>query len=203
MSEPFKRQIILASQSRTRGEILAGAGLAFSQEATGFDEAPVKKDAITRGEAPRQMAQTLASMKAEVMSGQNPDALVIGADQVLVCGEKCFDKPEDMAEARDHLMALRGRSHTLETAVAAVRGGRLLWHYECAPRLTMRNFSDDFLDDYLAQVGPKVLWSVGGYQLEGPGIQLFEAIEGDYFSILGLPVLPLLEFLRAEGYADQ
>lgn len=197
------QQIILASGSQTRADILTGAGVSFTQQNSGLDEDPVKKDAITRGETPQNMAQTLAFLKAELVSGQMQSALVIGADQVLVCEGKCFDKPETMAEARAHLEALRGKTHTLETAIAVVCDGRLIWHYESAPQLTMRDFSDEFLEDYLARVGPKVLWSVGAYQLEGPGIQLFEAIEGDYFSILGLQVLPLLEFLRAQGCVDQ
>lgn len=195
--------IILASASQTRADILAGAEVSFTQKNSGLDEAPVKKDAITRDETPQKVAQTLAVLKAELVSGQMRGALVIGADQVLVCEGKCFDKPENMDEARTHLEALRGKTHTLETAVCVVRDGHVLWHYEAAPQLTMRNFSDEFLDNYLMRVGANALWSVGAYQLEGPGIQLFEAIEGDYFSILGLPVLPLLEFLRAEGCVDQ
>lgn len=203
MTRASSQQIILASGSQTRADILAGAGVSFIQQDSGLDEAPIKKDAITKGETPQKMAQLLAFLKAEHVSGQMPGALVIGADQVLVCEGKCFDKPENMEEARAHLKALRGKTHSLETAVCVVRDGHEIWHYEAAPRLTMRNFSDEFLGDYLARAGSKVLWSVGAYQLEGPGIQLFDAIEGDYFSILGLPVLPLLEFLRAEGYAGQ
>lgn len=203
MMRQIKQHIILASGSQTRADILTGAGVPFIQKDSGLDEAPVKKGAITRGETPLQVAQTLAFLKAEHVSGQMPGALVIGADQVLVCEGKCFDKPENMEEARAHLKVLRGKTHSLETAVCALRDGHQVWHYEGAPQLTMRNFTDDFLDDYLTRAGTKVLWSVGAYQLEGPGIQLFDAVEGDYFSILGLPVLPLLEFLRAEGYVDQ
>lgn len=201
--QQIMQQIVLASGSQTRADILTGAGVSFATKDSGLDEAPVKKGAITRGETPAQMAQTLAFLKAELVSGQIPGALVIGADQVLVCEGTCFDKPENIDEAKGHLKALRGKPHSLETAVCVVRDGHEIWHYEAAPKLTMRNFTDEFLDDYLARAGTKVLWSVGAYQLEGPGIQLFEAVEGDYFSILGLPVLPLLEFLRSEGCLDQ
>lgn len=192
--------LILASQSQARAALLTGAGLRFDQKPSGVDEEPLKDISITRGDNPGVMAQFLAFSKAEVMSGQNPSALVIGADQVLVCGETCFDKPENLTEARRHLQALRGQTHRLETAVVVVRAGEVLWHFESAPQLTMRPFPDAFLDRYLEEAGEDVLWSVGAYQLEGSGVQLFQEVRGDYFSILGLPLLPLLEFLRTQGH---
>lgn len=199
-SDPVALPLILASQSQTRAALLSGAGLRFDQRPSGVDEGPLKKLSITRRDSPRKMAQFLAFSKVEAMSGQNHAALVIGADQVLVCSETCFDKPENLAEARRHLQALRGQTHRLETAVVVVRAGEILWHFETAPQLTMRNFSDAFLDRYLEEAGEAVLWSVGAYQLEGCGAQLFQEVRGDYFSILGLPLLPLLEFLRSQGH---
>lgn len=195
--------LILASQSTVRAEILDGAGVVFTQINSGVDETPIKAEAARQGLSPQKMAQTLAFSKAAAVSEAHPDALVIGADQVLVCGETVYDKPRNLDEARRHLEALRGQTHRLETALSVVREGAPLWHFETAPALTMRDFSDGALDAYLERVGEKALLSVGAYQIEGPAIQLFERIEGDYFSILGLPVLPLLAFLRREGWADK
>lgn len=195
-------ELVLASSSAVRADILTGAGLAFRQDSPGVDEAPIKTDAAQAGTSPQKIAEILALAKAMAVSETAPEALVIGADQVLVCQNRAFDKPRDLAEARAHLEALRGRTHRLETAVAAVRGGTCLWHYVTAPQLTLRDFSDAALEAYLERVGEQALQSVGAYQIEGPAIQLFERIEGDYFSVLGLPILPLLDFLRHEGWAD-
>lgn len=194
--------LILASQSAIRADILTGAGLAFRQEDSGVDEAPIKKALEKAGEKPAKVAETLAAAKARSVSLTHPEALVIGADQVLVCAGHAFDKPASLEEARRHLEALRGQVHRLETAVAVFQNGSCLWHFETAPELEMRRFSDDFLTRYLEEVGEKALWSVGAYQIEGPGLQLFERIEGDNFSILGLPILPLLDFLRRQGRAE-
>lgn len=194
--------LILASQSAVRAEILTGAGLDFIRIDSGVDEAPIKKSLEQAGESATKMAETLAAAKARSVSLSHPEALVIGADQVLVCQGRAFDKPADLDEARGHLEALRGQVHALETAVAVFQNGSCLWHFETAPELEMRKFSDRFLTCYLERVGDKALWSVGAYQIEGPGITLFERIEGDYFSILGLPILPLLNFLRRQGWAE-
>lgn len=194
--------LILASQSAIRADILSGAGLDFIQMDSGIDEAPIKKALEQAGESPAKMAQTLAAAKSRTVSLSHPEALVIGADQVLVCQGRAFDKPANLIEARGHLEALRGRVHALETAVAVFQNGSCLWHFETAPELEMRKFSDRFLTRYLERVGDKALWSVGGYQIEGPGITLFERIQGDYFSILGLPILPLLNFLRRHGRVE-
>lgn len=194
--------LILASQSAIRADILTGAGLDFTQVDSGVDEAPIKKALEQAGESPAKMAETLAAAKAKSASLSHPEALVIGADQVLVCQGRAFDKPVDLIEARAHLTALRGRIHTLETAVAVFQNGSCLWHFETAPELEMRKFSDEFLTRYLERVGERALWSVGAYQIEGPGITLFERVEGDYFSILGLPILSLLNFLRHHGQAE-
>lgn len=194
--------LILASQSAIRADILTGAGLAFTQVGSGVNEAPIKEELEKAGEHPGKVAEILASSKARSVSLTHPAALVIGADQVLVCAGRAFDKPANLEAARHQLEALRGQVHCLETAVAVFQNGSCLWHFKTAPELEMRNFSDDFLTRYLKEVGEKALWSVGAYQIEGPGIQLFERIEGDYFSILGLPILPLLDFLRRQGRTD-
>lgn len=154
--------------------------------------------AALQGVAVEDVALALADSKARAVAARRPGALVIGADQILECEGRWFDKPSTVAEAARHLRALRGRTHRLICAVVVVRDGERLWRHVAEARLTMRRFSDRFLDDYLASGGPAVLESVGAYRLEGLGAQLFETIEGDYFTILGLPLLPLLDFLRGE-----
>ncbi len=145
------------------------------------------------------LALALATAKAEQVSARHPATLVIGADQCLDSDGRRFDKPADMAAARDQLLALRGRTHHLHSAVAAVIDGRTVWRHVGDARLTMRDFSDAFLDAFLTGTGTDALGSVGAYRLEDRGIQLFSAIDGDYFTILGLPLLPLLDFLRQTG----
>lgn len=162
-----------------------------------MDETPLKK-ALGHG-APETLARALARAKAEAVSARRPDAFVLGADQVLECEGRSFAKPCDMDEARAQLVALRGRAHRLVNGLALVRAGRTLWQHDDEARLWMRDFGDAFLDRYLAESGPEILESVGAYRLEGGGAQLFSRIEGDFFSILGMPLLPLLETLRREG----
>lgn len=145
------------------------------------------------------VAQALAQAKASAVGKTRPDALVIGADQMLVCGENWYDKPGDLGAARRQLKSLSGKTHHLLTAVVVVEGDRVLWQHRAQAALTMRSFSQDFLETYLRQAGPAILSSVGAYQLEGLGAQLFERIEGDHFTILGLPLLPLLGYLRSRG----
>jgi septum formation protein len=145
------------------------------------------------------LAETLAELKARKISGRHGGALVVGADQVLDCQGKWFDKPVDRAAARAQLLDLRGKMHELISCVCVLRDGERLWHHIGRARLTVRPFTESFLDDYLDQVGDAVLQSVGAYQLEGRGAQLFSRIDGDYFTILGLPLLPLLDFLRNHG----
>jgi septum formation protein len=179
--------------------MLRAAGLDFEVAPARVDEAALKQSMRAAGASARDAATALAELKAGRPSASQTSALVIGADQILSCGADWFDKPADMAAARAQLRSLRGKQHVLASAVAVARGGGVIWRHAALARLTMREFSDGFLDHYLARVGEAALQSVGAYQLEGPGIQLFARIEGDYFGILGLPLLPLLDFLRASG----
>ena len=187
--------LILASASAPRAALLAAAGLDFEVDAARIEED--HRDNI----APGDLAIDLAERKALAVSRRRATTLVIGADQVLACEGRVFTKPRDMSAARADLIELRGRAHLLHSAVAAVRDGVVAWRHVTAARLVMRDFSDDFLDWYLDRTGEAVLAGVGAYQLERLGVQLFSEIEGDYFAILGLPLVPLLDFLRADGVA--
>jgi septum formation protein len=190
--------VILASQSAARAALLRAAGLVFEQRPARIDEAAVKES--LRESGPDECALTLAGLKAARI--RSDDDLVIGADQVLVCGDDWFDKPADLDAARAQLLRLRGRTHTLVTAVVCHRGGSEIWRHVARPTLRMRPFSDGFLEHYLATEGEAILSSVGAYRLEGLGIQLFDTIEGDYAAILGLPMLALLGFLRQHGILE-
>lgn len=191
-------ELVLASASPARASILENAGFRVTRAPAAIDEAAVKEAFRREGADAASCAVALATAKAERVSRRHSGALVVGADQLLVCGDVWFDKPPDLDHARAQLTALRGRTHELVTAVVVFRDGQDLWHHVARPRLTMRSFSDTFLDEYLAAAGPDVLGSVGAYQLEKLGAHLFARVEGDYFSILGLPLLPLLDFLRAQ-----
>jgi septum formation protein len=190
-------KLVLASTSRIRGDLLAKAGLAFDAVRPEVDETELKK--VSEGLAPGDLALSLAAAKAVSVANRMPGALVLGADQILNLEGRVFDKPESQEAARRQLLDLRGRSHVLETALCCARGSAVVWRYLDQATLTMRSFTDGFLDDYLRHMGPEVTTSVGAYKLEGLGAQLFDKIEGDYFTILGLPLLPLLDFLRRQG----
>jgi septum formation protein len=192
-------RLILASQSRFRAGLLAAAGVAVETMAAQVDEAEVKEAARAEGASADETALLLASLKAERIARRHPEALVIGADQMLVCEGAWFDKPPDMAAARAQLLALRGRAHTLVTAVLCQRGGQRLWQHVAKPKLVMRDFSEAFLDQYLALEGEVLTTTVGAYRVEGPGLQLFDRIEGEHSEIVGLPMLALLGFLRQHG----
>ncbi len=186
--------LVLASQSAARAALLAAAGLRFEARPARVDEAAIKQACRAEGLDAADAALTLAGLKAERI--RDPDAMVIGADQLLVCGETWFDKPAGIDGARAHLSALRGQTHRLVTAVVCLRGGQEVWRHVAEPRLRMRGFSDAFLEDYLAAEGDAVLACVGAYRLEGMGMHLFDSVQGEHAAILGLPMLPLLGFLR-------
>jgi len=195
--------LVLASGSATRAALLRSAGLEFSVAPAAVDEEALKESAQAEGIPPADAAILLAEAKAAQVARREPEALVIGADQLLVCEGEWFSKPEDLAAARAQLLALRGRTHTLFTALVLWRGGRRVWQHVATPRLTMREFSERFLDRYLAMEGEAALASVGAYRLEGPGVQLFREVQGEHSAILGLPLLPLLGFLRQHGAVEE
>jgi septum formation protein len=191
--------IILASSSAARARLLMNAGIEITVDPAAIDEAPIKAEARQHGRDAGDCALLLAEAKAQDVARRHPGALVIGADQILECDGRWFDKPKDLEDASAQLQALNGRQHALITAVAVMRDRKILWRHVERARLTMRRLSAAFLDRYLASMGKRVLATVGGYELEGLGAQLMAQVEGDYFAILGLPLLPLLAFLRAEG----
>ncbi len=192
-------RLVLASSSAARRTLLEGAGLRFDVQAAAIDEGAIKEAARADGIPPADAAIMLAEAEAERVARRHPEALVIGCDQLLVCEGEWFDKPPDVPAARAHLLRLRSRRHGLVTATVAWRGGQRIWQDVTVPRLTMRDFSDAFLDAYLAAEGQAVCVSVGAYRLEGLGAHLFSRIEGEHSAILGLPLLSLLGFLRAHG----
>lgn len=181
---------------------MKNAGLDFEAIPAEIDEREIERSSGGRCRGPSELAVELARKKALDVSRRLPSAVVIGCDQTMSLGDRIFHKPADIAEARTNLMVLRGRTHRLNSAVALARNGAILWSDVGIAEVTMRDFSDEFLDLYLTRMAETVLRSVGAYQLEGEGIQLFERIEGDYFTILGLPLLPLLAQLRELGEID-
>jgi septum formation protein len=195
--------LILASSSKTRARLLEAAGLAFIVEPPGLDES-VMRQAVSGAQslAPHDVAEVLARAKAEAVSDFAPKAYVIGADQVLAFGDLIMSKPETVEVARRQLLDLSGKTHTLHTAVAVAANGETIWAETTMATLTMRKLSPEFIGRYLAAAGDEVLSSVGAYQIESLGIELFDKIDGDYFSILGLPLIPLLDALRREGVIE-
>jgi septum formation protein len=193
-------QLILASSSKVRARLLEAAGLAFSIQSPGLDEHAMRQAVGSTGAlSPQDIAEVLARAKAEAVSELMPGAFVIGADQVLAFGGRILSKPDNMEAARKELLDLSGKSHILHSGVALATNGDTVWAHSESSTLVMRKLSPQFIGRYLAAAGEEVLSSVGAYQIEGLGIQLFEKIDGDYFSILGLPLLPLLDALRREG----
>lgn len=195
--------LILASESKSRAQVLEAAGLAFVVEPPGLDEA-VMRQAVS-GESslsPHDVAEVLARAKAEAVSELAPKAYAIGGDQVLALGDKIISKPDSMEAARRQLLDLSGKTHTLHTAVAVATAGDTIWAETTIATLHMRKLTPKFIGRYLAATGDEALSSVGAYQLEGLGVQLFDKVEGDYFSILGLPLIALLDTLRREGVIE-
>ncbi|NKK70647.1 Maf-like protein [Rhizobium leguminosarum bv. viciae] len=195
-------KLILASSSPFRRMLMENAGLSFEAHAARIDERAVEAPLEKAGAKPDAVALVLAGAKAEEVSSRFPDSLVIGSDQTMSLGDRVFHKPKDMVDAAGHLQALSGVTHRLNSAVAIVSDGVVLWEHLAHAELTMRPLTIEFITRHLARVGERALSSVGAYQLEGEGIQLFEKIEGDYFTILGLPMLPLLKKLRELGAID-
>jgi len=176
--------------------MLANAGVPFTASAASVDEATIKTSMQATGADVADVAELLAATKAQQACRNHEDSLVIGADQMLACEGEWFDKPDSPLAARNQLEKLRGRTHDLISAVCVVRDGDVLWHQIDRARITMRPFSETFMDQYIEKMGETICATVGGYELEGLGAQLFSRIEGDYFTILGMPLLPLLDFLR-------
>ena len=191
-------RLVLASASRTRRGMLANAGVEVECDAADLDEGAVKDEMRARGAPVAEIAARLAMLKAELVSRRHPGAIVIGADSMIECEGRHFDKPADRSRAVEQLLALSGRTHRLYSAAVAMRDGEAIWNETDVALLTMRGFDAGFARRYVEAIGDAATGSVGAYQLEGIGAQLFARVEGDFFTILGLPLLPLLEFLRGQ-----
>mgnify|MGYP001765859410 CR=1 FL=1 len=193
------KRIILASGSSTRLQILRAANLAVEAVSPRVDETVVREALLAEGAHPRDIADALAEMKARKVSEKHPDALVLGCDQVLALDRQVFAKPETAEEARTHLRELRGKSHKLLSAIVAYEGAEPVWRHVAEARLTMHSISDAYLDDYVDRNWDSIRHSVGCYKIEEEGVRLFSAISGDHFTILGLPLLPLLAWAGTRG----
>ena len=188
--------LVLASASPFRRMLLENAGIAFQAKAADIDERAIEGELERQGSSPEEVALILAEAKARNVGQAFPDDIIIGSDQTMSLGARVYHKPRDMNEARDHLLSLSGQVHQLNSGIVLTRGNDILWKHVSSAQMSVRVLRPEFIDAYLARVGKKALSSVGAYQLEGEGIQLFDKIDGDYFTILGLPMLPLLAKLR-------
>ncbi len=193
------QHLVLASKSISRRQILTDAGVAYEWIDAGVDETKIKHQGLADGKSPDEIAVMLAHAKALRVAEYHSDAIVLGCDQMLVCDGTIFDKPQNLDDARQHLMTFRGTTHTLISAMVLLSLDAPPWEYTDHATLTVRDFTDTFLDGYIKSEGESILTSVGAYRLEGCGIQLFDDIVGNYFTILGLPLLPLLNELRQRG----
>lgn len=193
-------RLILASGSKARAEMLRGAGLSFETIPAEMDEQKLLREMVQQNAAPENIAAALARAKAQHIAQQNSDNYVIGADQVLWFGGRVFSKAKTVDEARSNLRAFSGKTHRLISAACVARGNEILWEGASHADMAMRNFDDAFLEGYMAQAGDALLKTVGGYELESAGKMLFDKVEGDYFTVLGMPLIPLLEFLKEQGY---
>lgn len=194
--------LVLASSSPFRRALLENAGLAFEAVAAQIDERAIEAPLEEAGATPDEVALHLAREKALEVSARHSGALVIGSDQTMSLGDRVYHKPPTLEAAKDHLLSLSGQTHRLNSAVAFARNEEIVWEHIAHADMTVRPLTPDFIDRHLARVGPKALQSVGAYQLEGEGIQLFEKIDGDYFTIIGLPLLAVLKELRRLGEID-
>ena len=194
----MNKTLILASTSQIRRQILDGAGVDYEVKPSHVDEASIKASMLQNDVSPRDIADALAEAKAMKISQFNP-GFVIGADQIMVMDKKIYDKPKNMLDARERLLSMRGKTHYLVGAVVICENGQSVWRHMSKTSLHVRDFSDEFLDEYLSAEGEGVLSSVGAYKFEGRGAQLFSKVEGDFFSILGLSLLPVLDYLRMRG----
>ncbi|MCF6303902.1 MAG: Maf family protein [Rhodobacteraceae bacterium] len=199
----MNQRLILASGSEIRAKMLQNAGIALEILPAKVDESAIKSALLAEAAQPRDVADVLAEAKARRVSLKNPGQLVLGADQVLDFEGAIFDKPETHDQSRKQLISLRNKSHRLYSAAVLFENGQPVWRHIGVATLTMRDFSDDFLDKYIAENGNNLFTTVGGYKIEEQGVQLFSSIKGDYFSILGLPLLELLAVLRQKGYFDE
>lgn len=196
------KDIILASASWARAMMLRQANVDFTSKPARVDEDAIKQALLSEGAKPRDVADALAEIKAIRISAQYPDALVIGSDQVAEIDGQLLSKPQTMDAARDQLRKLRGQTHSLFSAAVIAQGGQPLWRHVGQVRLTMHDFSDQYLENYLIRTGQSALATVGSYQIESEGVRLFSRIEGDYFTILGMPLVPLLTYLGQIGAID-
>ena len=194
--------IILASNSRFRAELLVNAGIEFTTASASIDERAIEQPLLEANLGPADIAQVLAEAKAANVSALNPNTLIIGCDQTLSMNDTMFHKPVDMKQARQHILKFSGKTHQLNSAVAFVFNQQTIWRHVSVANMTMRKLTPEYIGRYMAQAGQSVLSSVGAYQLEGVGVQLFKQIDGDYFNIIGLPLLPLLSELRSLEVID-